>query len=129
MEQYYSMYLSLKVKDEEGARKALREHIDNDNQTHYHLEDFVEEGVVNTLDGLVRVVLAGRKDNDFTQHTDGWGRRCYISHFVAAYGWDWVVYECFKCLVPYIGVTSMLDIYTDSGVEQYRIKGGKVISF
>lgn len=127
MGQCYSVILKIKVNDEQGAKRALKEKIENDkDRVQYNVEDFKKEGVdTDSLAGLIRVFLAGWKGNNFEIKSQ---RKftCFSNDFNACYGWESVMLEMFEALAPYLADRSWIKVWPDSGLDYGIIRDHKV---
>ena len=122
-------YVSLKVKvlDEQGAIKALNEHIANDKYADYSLDLYAEQGITTeTFDDLMRIFLAGWKHQEVTI-TPKRIYTYYENEFNASYGWEIVMMDMFKVIAPYVKDGSELLIYPDTDYDKLIIKDGKCV--
>ena len=122
----YSVSLKVNLIDEEGAIKALNEHIAKDTGADYSLEEYANIGATpDTFDGLMKILLAeAQREVTIYQH----GRfKIYDNDFDASYGWERVMMEWFNILAPFLEDKSVLLIYPDSGYDKLVIKNGKCV--
>lgn len=118
----YSVYFKYKVRGQKKAYDAVKAFMDKGKvgrtKVHYNLEGFAKEGVnVNTLQGLLKVVFAGWKCNQFKRTSkDGWNK--IENDFTARYSWEWVMVEVLKVLAPYLADGSILKITSDDLTEE-----------
>lgn len=121
----YSVYLKVDLIDEEGAIKALNEHMINDGAD-YSLEEYANIGATpDTFDGLMKILLAeAQRKVDIYQN----GRfKVYENDFDASYGWEGVMMEWFEILAPFLKDGSKMLIYPDSDYDELVIKNGKCV--
>lgn len=124
----YYVKLKIKVKDEEGAIKALNEHIANDKRTVYHLDKFAEAGITtDNFDDLMRIFLADFKKSDEFIHRQKNGFVIYQDGFDATYSWEMVLADMFKTLTPFIEDGSILWIYPDNDYDKFVVRDGKCV--
>lgn len=127
MGQCYTVTLKVKVLDEQGAIKALNEHIKNDNRTEYSLNLYAEQGITTeTFDDLMRIFLAGWKHQEVTI-TPKRIYTYYENDFDASYGWESVMMEMFEVIAPYVKDGSELLIYPDEDYDKLVVKNGECI--
>ena len=122
----YSVSLKVNLIDEEGAIKALNEHIAKDTGVDYVLEEYANIGArPDTFDGLMKILLAeAQRKVTIYQH----GRfKIYDNDFDASYGWERVMMEWFNVLAPFLADKSVLLIYPDSDYDKLIIKNGKCV--
>ena len=123
----YSVELKVKVLDEQGAIKALNEHIANDKRTDYSLNAYAKEGIATeTFDDLMRIFLAGLKGQEveIAKHKEF---TYYSNDFNASYGWESVMMEMFETLTPFVKDGSKLLIYPDSDYDELIVENGKCV--
>lgn len=119
----YSVELKVKVLDEQGAIKALKNHIENDKRTDYSLVEAAERGITTeTFDDLIKIFLADC--DDIEEHK---GFTYYSNDFNASYGWESVMMEMFETLTPFVEDGSKLLIYPDSDYDELIVKNGKCV--
>lgn len=111
----YSVILKVNLTDEEGAIKALNEHILNDTRASYD----TEKCKTDTFDGLMNLLLVNA-----TTYEKG-NFKYYESDFDASYGWERVMMEWFEVMTPFLKDNSKLLIYPDSDYDELIIKNGK----
>lgn len=133
MGQCYNVALKIKVNDEQGAIRALKQKIDRaqEDNVEYNVDYFREnEGVdVDTLDGLVRIFLAGYETipyHRFEKDVER-GFTCYRSAFDACYGWETVMIDFFNVLAPFCTNLSWIKIWPDSGLDYGIVRRGRLI--
>lgn len=121
----YSVELKVDLIDEEGAIKALNEHMATDGAD-YSLEKYAKIGVMpDTFDGLMKILLAETQGKVFICQD---GRfKTYEHCFNASYGWEGVMMEWFEVLAPYLVDGSEMLIYPDSDYDKLIIKNGKYV--
>ena len=122
----YSVTLKVNVLDEQGAIKALNEHIANDTGVEYSLDRCAAEGVTTeTFDGLMRILLAEcQRKVTIYQH----GKfTLYDNDFDASYGWERVMMEWFEVLAPFLANGSQMLIYPDEDYDKLVIKNGQCV--
>ena len=122
----YSVDLKVNFIDEEGAVKALNEHMVKDTRADYSLEEYANIGVTpDTFDGLMKILLAEtqRKVDIY----DNGKFKVYENDFDASYGWESVMMEWFEALAPFLANGSQMIIYPDSDYDKLVIKNGKCI--
>lgn len=121
----YSVYLKVDLIDEEGAIKALNEHMAKGGAD-YSLEEYAHIGATpDTFDGLMKILFAEaqRKVDIFD-----YGRfRIYENDFDASYGWEGVMMDWFHVLAPFLKNGSELIIYPDNGYDKLVIRNGKCV--
>lgn len=122
----YSVTLKVDFIDEDGAIKALNEHIERDTGVDYSLKEYANIGITpDTFDGLIKILLAHtQREVVVYQH----GKfKIYDNDFDASYGWERVMMEWFNVLAPFLKDKSMLLIYPDSDYDKLVIKNGKCV--
>ena len=123
----YSVILKVKLTDEEGAIKALQDHIANDNGVDYSLEKYAQQGITTeTFDDLMRIFLAGWKG----QEVDIYPNKTftiYENDFDASYGWEGVMMEMFEVIAPFVANGSKLQIYPDDYYTELVVKNEKCV--
>ena len=122
----YSVCLKVNFIDEEGAVKALNEHMTNDTRANYSLEEYINIGATpDSFDGLMKILLAeAQRKVDIYEH----GRfKVYENDFDASYGWEGVMMDWFNVLAPFLKNGSELLIYPDNGYDKLVIKNGKCV--
>lgn len=121
----YSVCLKVNLIDEEGAVKALNEHMTKDGAD-YSLEEYANIGATpDTFDGLMKILLAeAQRKVTIYQH----GRfKVYENDFDASYGWEGVMMDWFNVLAPFLKNGSELLIYPDNDYDKLVIKNGKCV--
>ena len=122
----YSVTLRVNLSDEEGAIKALNEHMSKDSRTNYALDKYSAAGIEpTTFDGLMKIMLAALQHNVFINSEGKY--RVYENYFNASYGWEGVMSEWFEVLTPFLEDGSKIRIWPDSGCEEAVVKSGKCI--
>lgn len=122
----YSVDLKVNFIDEEGAVKALNEHMVNDTRADYSLEKYANIGVTpDTFDGLMKILLAEAQRKVVIYEHEGF--KFYENDFDASYGWEGVMMDWFNVLAPFLKNGSELLIYPDSDYDKLVIKNGKCI--
>lgn len=122
----YSVTLHVCVIDERGAILALQKHIEKDKRTNYALDEYAKEGITTeTFDDLMRIFLAGWRNQELDIIINSDGTATYSNEFNASYGWESVMIEMFEELVPYIREDAKLIIYPDSGWSETTIHNGE----
>lgn len=122
----YSVTLKVCLKDEEGAIRALNEHIAKDTGTDYSLGKYVTIGATpDTFDGLMKILLAEEQHKVTIYQHDKF--RIYDNDFGASYGWERVMMEWFNVLAPFLEDRSLLLIYPDEDYDKLVIKNGKCV--
>jgi hypothetical protein len=122
----YSVFLKVVLRDEEGAIKALNEHMESDKRTRYGLDRNKAIGVTpDTFDGLMKILLVEHQsDVAITQK----GKfKIYENSFDASYGWESVMMEWFHALAPFLEDGSELLIHPDSDYDKLVIQDGKCV--
>ena len=122
----YSVTLKVNVLDEQGAIKALNEHIANDTGVDYSLDKYATKGITTgTFDDLMKILLAGaQREVTIYQH----GKfTIYDSDFDASYGWECVMMDWFEVLAPFLANGSQMLIYPDEDYDKLIIKNGKCV--
>lgn len=141
MGQTYSVYLKLKVKNQDAAVKALQQKIakGEEEHTNYSLEHYKEIGITpDTLEGLLKIIFGGwkgileKKENRWNvkleklePFNDGFDH--YSADFDCCYGWENVMMRAFDALAPALEDNSQIDIYPDSGVDTAIITNQKAV--
>lgn len=113
----YSVILKVNLTNEEGAIKALNEHMSKDTRASYS----IERGDTSTFDGLMNVLLV----NCMTYEKGNF--KYYESDFDASYGWESVMMEWFGVMAPFLKDNSTLLIYPDNDYDKLVIKNGKSV--
>lgn len=122
----YSVKLSIRVKNEKEAYEKVKEFMCNEKDTNFSVEDFKKEGVdVNTLDGLIRVILAGWLCTPYKKEITDNGLAVYTNDFNASYGWENVMMNFFDAIAPCLEDKSMIFIEPDSDYDKAIVKNGK----
>lgn len=122
----YSVVLRLKVKDENKAFQAVKQFIVN-SSVRSSIEELRQEGVdTDTLDGLIRVVLAGWKCTQYRTKTESDGFVVYENDFNASYGWEGFLIDFFKVLEPFMEDTSSIYIEPDDDYDEAIVENGKI---
>lgn len=123
MGQCYDISLRLRIKDEEGAKKALQTKATAGSKT---LDDFRGMGHdMDTVDGLLRHFYTGWDRGmtwDLTTDPD-----LLSAGFDASYGWESVMMEAFEAMAPYLEDGSEIYIYPDSDYDQGVVRDGKAV--
>ena len=123
----YSVRLKVKLQDEQGAIKALNEHMNNNTRANYSLEEYAEQGITtNTFDDLMRIFLAGWKGQDILIYPEK-GFTVYDNDFDASYGWEVVLMDMFEVLTPFVKNGSELFMYVDNDYDRLVVKKGKCV--
>lgn len=123
----YSVRLKVKLQDEEGAIKALNEHMTNNTRANYSLEEYAEQGVTTeTFDDLMRIFLAGWKGQEVVIG-EAKGFTVYDNDFDASYGWERVMMEMFEVLTPFVKDGSELFMYVENDYDKLVVKNGKCV--
>lgn len=128
MGQTYSVYIKLRFRDEEGAKKALvdkiaraeRENVSYDIEG---LEVKHQFDLTNTLD-LLSVFFCGWGDRLQRNTTDP---GVLHSGFDASYGWEKVMMDAFDEIAEYLYNGSWIRIYPDSGKDLAIVRGGRAV--
>lgn len=122
----YSVELKVKVVDEAGAIKALKEHIANDTRADYSLEQYAQKGITTeTFDDLIKIFLA-----DWNGQLDTYRFKTftvYVNDFDASYGWERVLMEMFETLTPFVIDGSELFIHIDNDYDKLVVENGKCV--
>lgn len=128
MGQCYSVRCKIKkFESEEGAIRALQEHIKNDKRTDYGLGYYAAQGVMtDNFDDLMRIFLADYPGQKVVIEKKK-GVMGYSNNFDASYGWESVLGEMFQTMAPYIGEGSELVVYPDSSYDKCVVRDGKVV--
>jgi hypothetical protein len=122
----YSVTLKVNVLDEQGAIKALNEHIANDTGVDYSLDKYATKGITTeTFDGLMKILLADLQ-MEVSIYQQG-KFTIYESDFNASYGWERVMMEWFEVLAPFLSNGSQMLIYPDEDYDKLVIKNGKCV--
>ena len=110
----YYVSLNVRFTDEEKARQSLRDFIYNTKQTNFNLDHFKGHVDLDTIDGLLQVIIVNWDFcRDFrTDEVGGW--ISYNGNFNATYSWEGVLQEMFNTLLPYIDVKATLRIEMES---------------
>lgn len=117
----YSVILKVNLTNEDGAVKALNEHIANDTRTSYS----IDKCKTDTFDDLMNLLLAGFRTNVITYEEGKF--KYYESDFNASYGWEGVMMEWFEVMTPFLKDNSTLLIYPDSDYDELVIRNGKCV--
>ena len=89
MGQSYAVELCMKSKDEAKTLTAVRAYMKR-NPYHANFEEEkwkAQGGSADTVDGLVRLILAGWPKNEMQVTTDEKGFTTYKNYFYVCYGW------------------------------------------
>ena len=122
----YSVNVKVHLVDEDGAIKALNEHIINDTRTNYSLDKYAAQGVTTeTFDDLMRILLA-EIQGDISIYQKG-KFTIYDNGFNASYGWECVMMDWFEVMAPYLADGSQMLIYPDEDYDKLVIKNGKCV--
>lgn len=125
---YYVM-CKVKFRDKEGAINILKQFIsDTSKKYSYNLNEFAKLGIgTETFDDLMRIFLAGYKNQEVKIYDDVYGLRVYQNSFNASYGWEMVLIEMFYALSPYLEDDSMLKIYPDYQYDLFVMENGECV--
>lgn len=124
MGQCYAVYLQVKFKDEEGAKKALQEKIqraDAEN-VNYSLDHFKSLGKsTDNLRNLLELFFAGWSAT-FDPVPDP---ELLVAGFDACYGWESVMMDAFEIIAPFLEDHSWIKIYPDYRADKAIVRDGK----
>lgn len=125
MGQTYAVSLKVQFKDEEGAKKALKDKInrgdeDNVNYGAERLQSQHGFDLENIYD-LMSVFFCGFGNRLEKAASPG----VLTSGFDACYGWESVMMRAFEVMAPFLEDESWIAIYPDSGKDVAIVKGGK----
>lgn len=125
----YHVVCRVKFRDKEGATNALKQFIQNTSKKYsYNLGEFAKLGIgTETFDDLMRIFLAGYKNQEVEIREDVFGLRVYRNSFNASYGWEMVLIDMFYALSPYLEDESMLKIYPDSSCDLFVMENGECV--
>ena len=125
MGQTYAVSLKVQFKDEEGAKKALKDKLNREN------EDNVSYGVerlqsqhgfdLDNIIDLMSVFFCGFGGRLGKAASPG----VLSSGFDACYGWEGVMISAFDVMAPFLEDKSWIAIYPDSGRDVAIVKNGK----
>ena len=122
----YSVNLKVDIVDEQGAIKALKNHIFNDKGVNYNIEQYAKANITtDTFDDLMKILLAELQREVLVWQVGEF--RCYENDFDASYGWEDVMMEWFEILTPFIGEGSQLTIYLDEDYDELVVRNGKCV--
>ena len=127
MGQCYFVRLKLKLKDKDGAAKALRKKIGRakEEYTNYSLDHYKKIGIgMESLEDLLKIFFGGW-EGKLVQ--DEKNPDTLTAGFDARYGWEGVMMSAFDELSPFLEDKSSVTIYPDSGMDKAIIKNGKSI--
>ena len=123
----YSVRLKVKLLDEEGATKALRDHITSDTSTNYSLDRYAKHGITtDCFNNIMRIFLAGWPEHWVEIYPEK-GFTVYENDFDASYGWERVLMEMFEVLTPFVKNGSELFMYVDNDYDKLVVKNGKCV--
>lgn len=124
----YSVTVKVSLTNLKDAEERLQKKILQDTKTDYNIEKYAADRIgIDKFDDLMRIFLAGRKKSSFMiNHKNGW--TYYINDFDASYGWESVLMDMFRVLVPDLMDGSEILIYPDEDYDHLKVKGGKCIT-
>jgi hypothetical protein len=124
----YSVTVKVKLTNLKDAEERLQKKILQDSKTDYNIEKYAADGIgIDKFDDLMRIFLASRKKSSFMiNHKNEW--TYYINDFDASYGWEGVLMDMFRVLVPDLMDGSEILIYPDEDYDHLKVKGGKCIT-
>ena len=124
----YSVTVKVKLTTLKDAEERLQKKILQDSKTDYDIEKYAADGIgIDKFDDLMRIFLASRKKSSFMiNHKNEW--TYYINDFDASYGWEGVLMDMFRVLVPDLMDGSEILIYPDEDYDHLKVKGGKCIT-
>lgn len=129
----YNADLTIKVKDEKGAIKALNAFIDAKGKglepfgpCNFHLAECKEKGIGReTLPDLISIIMGGYQEPLKAEKVKD-GFITYTKCFNASYSWREVLDGMFEELAPFIEDGSSLDYDSDDYHAGWQIVGGEV---
>ena len=126
MGQCYSIEIKARVRDEDGAKKALQAKLDRHEEDHvnYNLDHFTGELGLSTdnLHDLMGIFFGGWKGKLETCPGD---KEWEYADFDASYGWESLMMDAFEEIAPYLADGSVIKIYPDSGCDHGTVRKGK----
>lgn len=124
----YSVTVKVSLTNLKDAEERLQKKILQDTKTDYNIEKYAADGIgIDKFDDLMQIFLAGKKKSSFMiNHKNGW--TYYINDFDASYGWESVLMDMFRVLVPDLMDGSEILIYPDEDYDHLKVKGGKCIT-
>lgn len=125
---YYTV-LEIKSKDEAKTVAATKEFIkENQSWANFSLEEYAKDGInVETLDGLVSVMLAGWKNQRVTKESLEKGFHKYWNEFNASYGWLRVMESWFFSIGPTLEDGSEFQVDAENEHLLWTVEDGEVI--
>lgn len=119
----YSVFVTVSLKDENGAINALNQHIRTDTRTSYNLERYANIGATpDSFDGLMKILLAEIQQKVHIERCNDW--LSYKNDFTASYGWEDVMMDWFRILAPYLKDGSKMLIYPDEDYDELVVVNG-----
>jgi len=124
----YSVDLTVKVKDEAAAVKALQDYIKaNPCKAEFSLERWAANGIgTATLDHLVTIMLAGWPGQPVRKEAEPNGFTAYHNDFSASYGWQRVMEGMFDAMGSSLEDGSEFVIEADNSRVTYTVEDGEV---
>ena len=125
MGQTYDVTLSLRFKDEAGAKGALKDKIAKakEEKVDYNLDHYRSLGVdTESLQGLLNVFFGG-----WYASLAANARGDLNAGFDACYGWETLMMDAFDAMAPFLENGSAITIYPDSGVDAGTVADGKTL--
>ena len=124
----YTTRLEMKSKDEAKTIAAAKEFIRaNPCGANFCLEGYAKDGIdVETLDGVVSVMLAGWSGQRVSKESLENGFTSYRNEFNASYGWQMVMEGMFEAMGPTLENGSEFFIEADSSRVTYTVEDGEV---
>ena len=124
----YYVELKVKLKDEAKAIKALQDKISRANEEHinYGFAGCLKNKNydLNRFNDLIKVFLVEHQGSFKVEDAEV-GFTKFSSSFEASYGWERVMIEMFKEIVPYIKDRSRIMIDCDDGWDEFVVANGK----
>ena len=124
----YSVYLTIKTKDAAATVAAIKKYMEeNPREAVFSLGEWSKHGVgTESLDDLVRIMLAGWPGLAFMKEDEPHGFTTYRNEFNASYGWQMVMEGMFEAMGPTLENGSEFFIEADSSRVTYTVEDGEV---
>ena len=125
----YTTRLEMKSKDEAKTIAAAKEFIRaNPCGANFCLEGYAKDGIdVETLDGVVSVMLAGWSGQRVSKESLENGFTSYRNEFNASYGWLRVLEAWFDAVGPTLEDGSEFQVDAEKQCELWTVENGEVI--
>lgn len=119
----YSITLDISIRtSRRAAATALRRFIATCDDVDFALDDYARDGIhLRSFNDLIRIFLAGWSTSPLAITRYSRTRIRYDNAFNASYGWEIVLLNMFKALVPHLHPGSTLRLAGDGSTAEYRV--------